>query len=231
MTGRIPCNFPLPDSPSKRGAVAGGCPSYLRSSKTVAKLGTPPAVPSNPNSRRGRAASSLRQGRVAMEKITVGIDVSKDRLDVAVRPGGECFAVPRTGAGLDDLVARLKVLKPNLIVLEATGGLETVVAATLAGAGLPVAVANPGQIRAFAKAIGQRAKTDPIDAAVIAHFGEATGIVPRPLPDQATQQLADLVARRRQIIDMIGAERQHNPDRLCSRFRPGEIWPRKNPLA
>lgn len=143
-----------------------------------------------------------------MDKITVGIDVSKDRLDVAVRPSGERFAVPRTGAGLDDLVARLKVLKPNLIVLEATGGFETVVVAAVAGAGLPVAVANPAQIRAFAKAIGQRAKTDPIDAAVIAHFGEATGIVPRALPDQATQQLADLVARRRQIIDMIGAERQ-----------------------
>ena len=143
-----------------------------------------------------------------MEKITVGIDVSKDRLDVAVSPSGECFAVPRTGAGLDDLVGRFKVLKPNLIVLEATGGFETIVVAALAGAGLPVAVANPAQIRAFAKAIGQRAKTDPIDAAVIAHFGEATGVVPRPLPDQATQQLADLVARRRQIIDMIGAERQ-----------------------
>ena len=143
-----------------------------------------------------------------MDKITVGIDVSKDRLDVAVRPSGERFAVPRTGAGLDDLVARLKVVKPNLIVLEATGGFETVVVAALAGAGLPVAVANPAQVRAFAKAIGQRAKTDPIDAAVIAHFGEATGIVSRPLPDQATQQLADLVTRRRQIIDMIGAERQ-----------------------
>jgi transposase len=118
-----------------------------------------------------------------MEKITVGIDVSKDRLDVTVRPSGERFAVPRTGAGLDDLVARLKVMKPNLIVLEATGGFETVVVAALAGAGLPVAVANPAQIRAFAKAIGQRAKTDPIDAGVIAHFGEATGITPRPLPD------------------------------------------------
>lgn len=143
-----------------------------------------------------------------MEKITVGIDVSKDHLDVAVRPSGERFAVPRTGAGLDDLVARLKVLKPNLIVLEATGGFETVVVAALSAAGLPVAVANPAQIRAFAKAIGQRAKTDPIDAAVIAHFGEATGVTPRPLPDQATQQLADLVARRRQIVEMIGSERQ-----------------------
>ena len=143
-----------------------------------------------------------------MEKITVGIDVSKDHLDVAVRPSGEVFAVPRTGAGLDDLVARLRVLKPNLILIEATGGFETVAVAGLAAAGLPVAVANPAQIRAFAKAIGQRAKTDPIDAGVIAHFGEATGVTPRPLPDQATQQLADLVARRRQIVEMIGSERQ-----------------------
>jgi transposase len=83
-----------------------------------------------------------------MEKITVGIDVSKDHLDVAVRPSGELFAVPRTGAGLDDLVARLKVLKPNLILIEATGGFETVAVAALAAAGLPVAVANPAQIRA-----------------------------------------------------------------------------------
>src|SRR5262245_54099866 len=143
-----------------------------------------------------------------MEKITVGIDVSKDRLDVAVRPSGERFDVARTGAGIEDLVARLKVLKPDLIVLQAIGGFETVVVTALAGAGLPVAVANPAQIRAFAKAIGQRAKTDPIDAGVIAHFGEATGITPRPLADQATQQLADLVARRRQIIDMIGSEGQ-----------------------
>lgn len=143
-----------------------------------------------------------------MDKTICGIDVSKDRLDVAVRPSGERFVVARTGVGLDDLVRRLKVLRPDLIVLEATGGFETVVVAGLAGANLPVAVANPAQIRAFAKAVGQRAKTDPIDADVIAHFGEATGIVPRPLPDQATQQLADLVARRRQIIDMIGAERQ-----------------------
>src|SRR5262249_42050996 len=102
-----------------------------------------------------------------MEKITVGIDVSKDHLDLAVRPSGEQFAVPRTSAGLDELVARVKVLKPNVIVIEATGGFETVVVAALAAAGLPVAVGNPAQIRAFARAIGQRAKTDPIDARVI----------------------------------------------------------------
>jgi len=120
-------------------------------------------------------------------------------------PSGERFAVPRTGARLDDLVARLKVVKPNLIVLEATGDFEIIVVTALAGAGLPVAVTNPAQIHAFVKAIGQRAKTDPIDAAVIAHFGEATGVVPRPLRDQATQQLADLVTRRHRSssIDMV----------------------------
>jgi transposase len=143
-----------------------------------------------------------------MENIIVGIDVSKDRLDVAVRPGGEVFAVERNAAGLELLVARLKELSLHIVALEATGGFETVVAAALAAAGLPVVIVNPAQIRDFAKAIGQRAKTDPIDAAVIAHFTEATKPEPRPLPDQATRLLADLVARRRQIIEMIVAERQ-----------------------
>jgi len=141
-----------------------------------------------------------------MDKIIVGIDVSKDRLDVAVRPSGEVFVVERNAAGLEELVERLRPLGPHLVALEATGGFETVAAAALAAADLPVV--NPAQVRAFAKAIGQRAKTDPIDARVIAHFAEATGPEPRPLPDEATRLLADLVARRRQIIDMIGAERQ-----------------------
>ena len=142
-----------------------------------------------------------------MDKITVGIDVSKDRLDVAVRPSGEVFVVARNAAGLEELVER-QSLGPHLVALEATGGFETVAAAALAAAGLPVVIVNPAQVRAFAKAIGQRAKTDPIDARVIAHFAEATQPEPRPLPDEATRLLADLVARRRQIIDMIGAERQ-----------------------
>jgi transposase len=143
-----------------------------------------------------------------MDKITVGIDVSKDRLDVAVRPSGGLFTVERNAAGLEQLIARLRELSPLVVALEATGGFETIAAAALAGAGLPVAVVNPAQIRAFAKAIGQRAKTDPIDAAVIAHFAEATRLEPRPLPDEATRLLADLVTRRRQIIEMMGAERQ-----------------------
>jgi transposase len=152
-----------------------------------------------------------------MDRITVGIDVSKDRLDVAVRPSGEVLAVARTAAGLEELCRRLTALRAEIVALEATGGFETVVTAALAAAGLPVAVVNPAQIRAFAKALGQRAKTDPIDAGVIAHFAEATGLKPRPLPDAATRLLADLVTRRRQIIDMIGAERQRQaraPGRL-----------------
>jgi len=143
-----------------------------------------------------------------MDNVIVGIDVSKDRLDVALRPSGEAFVVERNAAGLEMLVARLRELSPYLVALEATGGFETIAAATLAAAGLPAVVVNPAQIRAFAKAIGQRAKTDPIDAAVIARFAEATKPEPRPLPDEATRLLADLVARRRQIVEMIGAERQ-----------------------
>jgi transposase len=143
-----------------------------------------------------------------MEMITVGIDVSRDRLDVAVRSTGEVFAIERNAAGLDELIVRLRQLAPHIVALEATGGYETIAAAALASAGLPVVIVNPAQVRAFAKALGQRAKTDPIDAAVIAHFAEATRPEVRPLPDEATQMLADLVARRRQIIEMIGAERQ-----------------------
>jgi transposase len=140
--------------------------------------------------------------------VVVGIDVSKDRLDVHVRPGGEAFFVKRDGEGIAALIEALGPLGPAAVAVEATGGFETVVAAGLAGAGLPVVVVNPAQVRAFAHALGQRAKTDPIDAATIAHFVEATKPAIRPLPDDATRLLADLVARRRQIVAMIGAERQ-----------------------
>jgi transposase len=154
-----------------------------------------------------------------MENIFVGIDVSKDRLDVAVRPSGEKFVVERNPAGLESLAVRLQALSPRVIALEATGGFETVVAAALSAAGLPIVVVNPAQVRAFAKALGQRAKTDPIDAAVIAHFAEATKPEPRPLPDEATRLLADLVARRRQILEMMGAERQREKRMTIPRLR------------
>ena len=145
-----------------------------------------------------------------MELTIVGIDVSKDRLDVALRPSGEVFVVERSAVGLDSLIARLRSVAPHIVALEATGGFETIVTAALAAAGLPVVVVNPAQVRSFAKAIGQRAKTDPIDAGVIAHFAEATKPELRPLPDAETQVLADLVQRRRQIIEMISAESQRH---------------------
>jgi transposase len=142
-----------------------------------------------------------------MEQIFVGIDVAKDRLDVHVRPAGEAFAVTRDGEGLTALTARLEELDPGLIVLEATGGFEVTVAAALAAAGLPLAVVNPRQVRDFARATGKLAKTDTLDAAAIAHFAEAVRPEPRPVPDAQARALAELVARRRQIIEMMTAER------------------------
>jgi transposase len=109
---------------------------------------------------------------------------------VGARPSGERFVVARTEAGLEELKNRLGKLKVAVVGLEATGGYETVVAASLAAVGLPVVVVNPAQVRAFANALGKRAKTDPIDAAVIAHFIEATKPKPRALPDEATRQWA-----------------------------------------
>jgi len=143
-----------------------------------------------------------------MDTIVVGIDVSKDQLDVNVRGQELRFAVPRDTAGIAVLIERVKPLSPTAIGLEATGGFETIVTAALANAGFPVVVVNPAQVRAFANALGKRAKTDPIDAAVIAHFVEATRPEIRPLRDAETKLLADLLARRRQIVTMIVAERQ-----------------------
>lgn len=136
----------------------------------------------------------------------VGIDVSKDRLDVHVRPSGESLAVARDGQGLEQLVARLGVIAPELVVLEATGGFEITVAAAIAAAGLPLAVVNPAQVRAFARAVGQLAKTDRLDAELIARFAEQVRPTPRPVLGEQARGLAELVARRRQIVEMIGME-------------------------
>lgn len=143
-----------------------------------------------------------------MAAVVVGIDVSKEHLDVCLRPQGDTFTVSRDPAGMDDLVSQLLPIQPVLVALEATGGFESVVAAALSSAGLPVVVVNPVQVRQFARALGKHAKTDLIDAAVIAHFAEATNPAIRPLPDDATRLLAALLDRRRQIIQMLGAERQ-----------------------
>ena len=147
----------------------------------------------------------------------VGIDVAKDRLDIHVRPGGESFAVARDGDALAVLVKRLQTLAPALIAIEATGGYETVVASALAAAQLPLAVVNPRQIRDFARATDKLAKTDRLDAAAIAHFAEAIRPPARPIADAQAQALGELVARRRQVIEMMVAER--NRRRMASQRR------------
>jgi transposase len=133
---------------------------------------------------------------------TVGIDVSKERLDVAVRPSGERFSTSNDEIGRRDLRKRLKKLRPERIVLEPSGGYETLVVQELASAKLPVVVVNARQIRQFAQAIGKLAKTDRIDADVIAQFGEAVKPAIRPLPDDTHRELEALVSRRRQLVDM-----------------------------
>jgi len=136
----------------------------------------------------------------------VGIDVAKDKLDVHVRPEDQAFCVARDAKGLAELVERLRALTPALIVLEATGGFERMVAAALAAAQLPLVVVNPRQIRDFARATGRLAKTDSLDAAVIAQFGDAIRPEPRPILDEDAHALDEMVSRRRQLIDMIVAE-------------------------
>lgn len=143
-----------------------------------------------------------------MDTLFAGIDVSKDRLDVHLVPGDESFAVGRDAEGFGHLVERLSDLPLKVIAVEATGGFEAVVVAQLAEAGLPVAVVNPDRVRAFARAQGQRAKTDAIDAAVIARFAQLIQPPVRKLADAETRKLADLVSRRRQIVAMRLAERQ-----------------------
>ena len=136
----------------------------------------------------------------------VGIDVSKHQLDVFVRPSGERWSVENSPKGHAQLVTKLCAVVPTLVVLEATGGYQAAVAGELAAGGLAVAVVNPRQVRDFAKATGRLAKTDEIDATVLAHFAEAVRPEPRPFPDELTLELQALVTRRRQLIDMRTAE-------------------------
>src|SRR3954454_21959120 len=163
--------------------------------------------PRNPNGDQGREARIQRNRVMDKAPTFVGIDVSKHRLDVHARPSGESFATDYDDEGVAGLVERLAALAPALVVLEATGGLEVRLAAALAAAGLPVAVVNPRQVRAFARAAGRLAKTDRLDAEAIARFAEAVRPPARPLPDEATRRLGALVARRRQLLEMLVAER------------------------
>lgn len=142
-----------------------------------------------------------------MEQVFVGIDVAKDRLDVHVRPSDKVFAVARDGDGLAVLVERLQGLAPQIAVVEVTGGFEVTVAAALAGAAIPLAVVNPRQIRVFARAMGQLAKTDALDARAIARFAEAIKPEPCSVPDEQARELGELVQRRRQVVEMMAMER------------------------
>ena len=139
--------------------------------------------------------------------IYVGIDVAKAKVDVAVRPTGERWEVPRDEAGIPQLVSEMKTLGPSLVLLEATGGLEVPLVAALAAAALPVVVVNPRQVRDFAKATGTLAKTDTLDAGVLAHFADAVRPEVRPLKDAETQVLNSLTARRHQVMTMLVSEK------------------------
>lgn len=136
----------------------------------------------------------------------VGIDVSKAHLDIAVRPSGQAWQVDNTEEGVQDLVQQLQEREQVLVVMEATGGYETLAAATLNAAGLAVAVINPRQARDFAKATNQLAKTDKIDAKMLAYFGEVLRPEARPLADAATTALQALLTRRHQVLEMLVAE-------------------------
>jgi transposase len=144
---------------------------------------------------------------LSITTVYAGVDVSKGRLDVALRPTTECFTVPNDDAGIDSLIGRLQKAPPALVVVEATGGLEYPVAAALAIAAIPVAIVNPRQARDFAKATGRLAKTDRIDAEVLAHFAEAVRPTPKAIPDEETREFSAILARRRQIVEMLTAEK------------------------
>ena len=188
--------------------------------RCVARV-VPSLLPKSSNSCQGYPSPHLWQGRASLEQIKsikedclleaplifVGIDVSKAQLDVAIRPSAQSLSVTNDRAGIKSLIKHLKKLRPQLVVLEATGGLERQVLSALIAGEIPVVMANPRHIRDFAKSIGQLAKTDRIDASVIAHYAEAVRPKPRPLPDEASLELRALSARRRQVLDMIVAEK------------------------
>ncbi len=165
-----------------------------------------------------------------MDRCSVGIDVSKDRLDVAVLPQGTRWQVPNTKAGLLDLGERLRTVEPALVVLEATGGLELAVARHLVECGLPIRVLNARQVRDFGKAIGKLAKTDAIDALLLARFAQRVEPEVRPLPDELTQALGALVTRRRQLMEMLVAEEnrmERAPRSVQGELRAHIAWLRR----
>jgi transposase len=166
-------------------------------------------------------------GPTQREIHVVGIDVSKRRLDVCLLPEGESFVLSNDQEGIDELLGRLEGVRPELVVLEATGRYERLAATSIAAAGIAVAVVNPRQARDFAKAIGRLAKTDRIDAYVLARFATAVGPSPSIIPDEEAQALQHILARRRQLLSMLTAENnrlQMAPEALKGRIQAHMKW-------
>lgn len=197
----------------------------LRSEETVPEPGrhVPPPHRS-PNRCQGHRArihtrsGSTKEAARQTPLVFVGIDVSNVRVDVAVRPSSDPLSVAYDATGITTVLTQLSQWPPTLIVVEATGGLARLLVRALVDAALPVIVVNPRQVRDVAKATGQWAKTDTLDAQVLARFAEVIRPTRRVIPDAQTQHLAALLARRRQVLAMQGAE-QHRLDRAPDRVR------------
>jgi transposase len=166
----------------------------------------------------GRA--KYKEVKMSQGQVYVGIDVSKAALEVAVRPASQHWSVANGDRGIDRLVTRLRALSPALVVMEATGGLELPAVGALGAAGLPIVVINPRQVRDFARATGKLAKTDILDAELLSLFAERVRPIPRPVADAKAQALGALLARRRQLVTMITAER-NRLSRALPGVRPG----------
>ena len=186
----------------------GGADRRPLGEETVIQLGRPANLILEPEQLPGQVQARIgkegprRNDMSAAQEVFVGIDVSKEWFDVAVRPGHESWRGSQDEAGVATLTDRLQQLRPRLVIMEASGGYERLIAAALGASGLPIAVVNPRQVRDFARSLGKLAKTDRIDAEVIAHFGQAADVEPRPLPSAAALELEALVTRRRQVVRM-----------------------------
>ena len=154
----------------------------------------------------------------------VGIDVAKAKVDVVVRPTGDRWEVSYDDAGVGKLVSQMEDLGPAMVLLEASGGLELPLVAALAAEAVPVVVVNPRQVRDFARATGKLAKTDALDAAVLAHFAEVVRPPVRPLQDAETQVLNSLVARRHQVMTMLVSEKNRLSVATTTAVRPHIAW-------
>lgn len=181
-----------------------------RKDRRQVEVAAPSFSPTSPNSCPSPKLASARRGCAESSSsgssMFVGIDVSKHRLDIHARPSGESWSVANDAQGHAELARKLGSMSPALVVIEATGGYQASVVAELGANAIPVAVVNPRQVRDFAKATGRLAKTDAIDAAILARFAESIRPEPRPMPDEITVELQALVTRRRQLIDMRTAE-------------------------